>query len=46
LLIAYLVVFAHFQKSSGDISQNGEMVVDSRIQIRFIACGYPPPFTI
>jgi hypothetical protein len=24
LLIAYLVVFAHFQKGSGDISQSGE----------------------
>ncbi len=33
-----------YQKGGRDNSENAEKVVDSRMQIRFIACGYPPPF--
>jgi hypothetical protein len=38
------LLFGNFQQCSGDISENGEKVVDSCMQISFIACGYPPPF--
>jgi hypothetical protein len=38
------LLFENFQKGSGCISENGEKVVDSRTQIRFIASGYPLPF--
>ncbi len=38
--------FANFQKGSGDASQNDERVVDSHMQIRFIACDYPISFAI
>ena len=38
--------FANFQKGSGDTYQKDERVVDSCMQIRFIACGYPISFAI
>ncbi len=38
--------FANFQQGSGDTSHNDERVVDSRMQIRFIAFGYPISFAI
>ncbi len=40
------MLFANFQKGRGDTSQNDERIVDSRMQIRFIACGYPIYFAI
>jgi hypothetical protein len=38
------LLFANFQNGGGDISENGEKLVASSVQIRFIACTYPPPF--
>jgi hypothetical protein len=45
-MIVYLVAFANFQKGSGDTPQNDERVEENRMQIRFIACGYPISFAI
>jgi hypothetical protein len=38
--------FLIFVKGSGDTSENGERVVDSHMQIRLIACGYPISFAV
>ncbi len=44
--MVYLVVFPYFQKGSRDTSENGERAVNSHMEIRFIAWGYPVPFAI
>ncbi len=38
------LLFANFQKGNGDIAENSEKLVDSRMQVRFMVWGYPPPF--
>jgi hypothetical protein len=47
LLFVYADAFWLFsiRYSSGDISENDRKVVDSCMQIMFIAWDYPPPFS-
>ncbi len=44
LLMVFQVLFAKFQKGIGDTSENGKIVLDNCMQLRFIACSYPAPF--
>jgi hypothetical protein len=37
------LLFANFQKDSGDTSENGKRVLDNSMQIRIIACSYLTP---
>jgi hypothetical protein len=38
------LLFVNFQKGSGGTSENSEKMLDSRMQISFIACRYPTLF--
>jgi hypothetical protein len=40
------LLFTHFEKGSGDISENGEKVVDSCMQIGLLHAGIKLLFTI